>query len=233
MRKPLIWLLLTLFWPQIALAVTFNSPLAYPVQSQIVNGAGLAVGTTLAGQPTIPQVNQNLPPFSPLPGGPVFQRQSLFGDAIGRALTVITDGVLPISVTPPFRPTTPGQTALAVSLSPTPRLTCPYIQNINQTANTTVITNPGGKLIHVCNLFIGNGTTQQGVSIAEGTGTACGTGTTYWDGGSGGTVQPAASGGWVMPGQDVNYPMQKAGDNVCVLQSGSTNVSGHLTYGIY
>ena len=46
-------------------------------------------------------------------------------------------------------------------------------------------------------------------------------------------MQTAVSGGWAVSGNWINYPMQKAGDNVCLVQSGSTNVSGHLTYGIF
>jgi hypothetical protein len=233
MRKPLIWLLLLWTWPALA-QVTFNSPLQFPLQSEVVNQAGQQIGTKLAGALSQPQLNQNVPPFALFPAPPLFLgKNAILPDLFGRAADEITDGINVASIAPAGRAAALSNSALVVAVSPNPRLTCPFIQAINQTANATVITNPGGKLIHVCNLVILDGATQQGISLAEGTGTACATNTIYWDGGAGGTMQTAIGGGWVLPGQEVNYPMQNAGDNVCVIQSGSTNVSGHLTYGIY
>ena len=75
--------------------------------------------------------------------------------------------------------------------------------------------------------------TAQGIGLAEGTGAACATNPTYWDGGASGTMQAAVNGGYDLAGSTINYPMQVRGDNICVLQSSTGNVSGHLTYGVY
>ena len=104
---------------------------------------------------------------------------------------------------------------------------------VNISANATVITNPGGKFVHVCAVLLINGATAQSATLLEGTGTACATNPTYWIGGSGATAALAVNGGFSVPGNWINYPMQVRGDNVCVLVSGSTNLSGSVTYGIY
>lgn len=230
MRKLLTCLLL-LLWPGFAWAVTFNSPLAYPVQSELVNPNGQAIGTTLAGSPTIPQVGQSQALFAPSIAGPVFRQQGIFGDTTGRILDVVTDGVLPINIAPPFKAASTSNAALVVTQSPNPVYRCPYIAPINTTANANIIVNPGGKRIFVCNVLIINGATAQSVTVAEGTGTTCGTGTVYWLGGSGGTAAIGISQGFAA--MDINWPMQVAGDNVCLIISGSTNVSGSMTYGIF
>jgi hypothetical protein len=179
------------------------------------------VTTTPAPFPPTTQPNFAVPPLPPVP------------PFVGMPSTIVTDGFRAISIAPPFTGAVPNQNALAVTISPNPALQCPSTAPINQTANTTVITNPGGKHVHVCSALIINGSTAQGVSLAEGTGTACATGTIFWDGGSGGTAALSPNGGFAISGNWINYPMQKAGDNVCLIQSGSTNVSGHLTYGVY
>jgi hypothetical protein len=205
----LVWLLIA----SSAQAAYIGSPIAFGV----INQGGLPVGTAYPGQPIIPQINQNLPIFAPIPSPPptgIVRGVATFTEAIGRQMVVESDGVL-------------------VAMSPNPTLTCPYTAAINQTASTTVLTNTTGRSMHVCAVVIIKGATAQSVTLAEGTGTTCATGVAYWLGGSGGTAALAVNGGFSIPGTMVNYPMQHPGDNVCVLQSGSTNVSGSITYGIY
>jgi hypothetical protein len=224
----LVWLLIA----SSAQAAYIGSPIAFGV----INQGGLPVGTAYPGQPIIPQINQNLPIFAPIPSPPptgIVRGVATFTEAIGREMVVESDGVRPISIVPANASAAAGQSSLVVAMSPNPTLTCPYTAAINQTASTTVLTNTTGRSMHVCAVVIINGATAQSVTLAEGTGTTCATGVAYWLGGSGGTAALAANGGFSIPGTMVNYPMQHPGDNVCVLQSGSTNVSGSLTYGIY
>jgi hypothetical protein len=149
----------------------------------------------------------------------------------GRNATEITDGRQVAGIALPYSGIGVAAPALAVALSPNPNYQCPLTAPINTSANVTVITNPGGKRIYVCNAVVINGGTAQSVTISEGTGTTCGSGSVYWLGGSGGTAALAANGGFALIG--INWAMQVAGDNVCLVISGSTNASGTMTYGIY
>lgn len=118
--------------------------------------------------------------------------------------------------------------ALTVVNSPNPSVVCPNNIAINQTASTDLHTMTNFGYICLVKLI---STTQQGVTLAEGTGSNCGTGTTYIDGGSGGTNQVAANGGWVIGGAGgVAIKMNASGDHLCLIQSGSGNISGIITY---
>ena len=198
------------------------------------NAAQQIIGSsTLANpsNPVIPLITQNAAAFAIFPTPPyILGKNAILPDVFGRDSVEITDGVLTASLTPPFKGAAASQAALAVSVSPTPSYQCPYTAAFSLTANGTVITNPGGKNIYVCSAALINATAQS-VTISEGTGAACGTGPIYWLGAAGGTAALAANGGFVLPA--INWAMQKTGDNVCVLLSGSTNVSGTLTYGLY
>jgi hypothetical protein len=201
------------------------------------NPAGQDVGVqqlnNATTQPTLPIITQPAPAFPPPP--PILPTTK-WGNFLGNIIQVmhyITDGVYNMTFAGPNKSPQPAQAAAVVNFSPNPSLQCPLTAPVNQTANTTVITNPGGgKSIHVCGVVLISAT-QQGITIAEGTGTACATNPVYWDGGSGGTLQVAANGGYAAINQRIIYPMQAAGDNVCVIQSGAGNVSGHINYGIF
>jgi hypothetical protein len=214
-----------------AQAAYIGSP---PLVVGMVNPAGETLGAAQVGVPTLPLQTTNIPNFTTSPApSPFLNKTAILPDVLGRAAVEITDGVQVASVAPPFRGASIGQPSLVVSLSPKPSLQCPYTAAVNISANATIITNPGGANIHVCAALLINGTTAQSVTLLEGTGTACATNPIYWVGGSGATAALSANGGFAMPGNWINYPMQKTGDNVCVIISGSTNVSGSLTYGLY
>lgn len=226
-RKCLV-LLVVLLWSAPSWAAYIGSPV---VEIQ-ANTAQQPVGVQSPALPTIPLLTGVSPTPVAFPTPPyLLSKNAILPDVFGRSTVEITDGRQIASLVPPYSGAGPGQPALAVALSPTPNYQCPLTQAINTTANVTAITNPGGKNIYVCNAAVVNGATAQSVTISEGTGTTCGTGTTYWLGGAGGTAALAANGGFALLG--INWAMQKNGDNVCVLISGSTNVSGSLTYGFY
>jgi hypothetical protein len=122
--------------------------------------------------------------------------------------------------------------AQVVALSPTPSPQCPFVAPVNQTASATVITGKPGLKIYICTLSL-RSATQQGVSFSEGTGSNCGTGTLFLDGGSGGTKQYLADAGEDAISPSITLPLQNYGDNFCILQSGTGNVSGRIVYGLY
>jgi hypothetical protein len=128
----------------------------------------------------------------------------------------------------------PDKSGVVVGLSPNPSLQCPFVQSINVSASggATVINNPGGALLHICSIKVVSAA-QQGVSLAEGTGTICASGETFVDGGSGGTNQVLANGGWAEVSDRITTPMQKAGDNWCIINSTASNTSGKIVYGVF
>jgi hypothetical protein len=73
----------------------------------------------------------------------------------------------------------------------------------------------------------------QNVSLVEGTGTTCGTGTAALVGGTAASIAAAANGGLWNTSAQITIPMQNNGDSLCALQSASGNVSGTLTYGVF
>jgi hypothetical protein len=105
--------------------------------------------------------------------------------------------------------------------------TCTGVIPINVTGTTDLktFTNKGA----ICSIVLVNATAQS-VSLSEGTGTNCGTGTAYLLGGSGGTMALATNGGFSSVGGAPWLKMQTAGDHLCLILSGATNVSGVITY---
>ena len=103
---------------------------------------------------------------------------------------------------------------------------------INQTANAQLITGTASKQTYICDLDVVTATAQN-IALVEGTGTTCGTGTagmaggataaTGWNFAANGGLVKGSGGKWV-------YKTNTAADNVCLLQSGSGQVSGSLSY---
>jgi hypothetical protein len=108
-----------------------------------------------------------------------------------------------------------------------PAAYCPNTIAVNQTASTDLYTSTNK--IYVCSIVLISAT-QQGLSLAEGTGSVCGTGTAYLLGGSGGTAQIAANSGFSTPSALPWLKSKTTADHLCLIQSGSGNVSGTITY---
>jgi hypothetical protein len=117
--------------------------------------------------------------------------------------------------------------ARAARASYLPPLACTGVIAVNQTASTDLhtFTNKG----HICAILLISASAQS-VSLAEGTGTTCGTGTTYLAGGAGGTIPLAANGGFSAAAGSPFMVTQVSADHLCLLQSGSANISGWITY---
>lgn len=117
-------------------------------------------------------------------------------------------------------------TALVVTQSPNPG-TSPCSGApipINQTASTDLktFTNLG----RLCSIYISNATSTQGWSLANGTGTLCATGINYLIGGAGGTTQ----GSFVAANDRTLIVVSATANHLCLIQSGSTNLSGFITF---
>jgi hypothetical protein len=184
------------------------------------------LGGNVSGQPNQPVgVNQ-------APGLQSNTPTSLFSPSA--VPSPITDGQRYAGLTTPYKPVSPDKSGLVVGLSPTPSLQCPLVQgfNVSTSGGATVVTNPGGLLLHICSIKVISAA-QQGISLAEGTGTVCATGETFVDGGSGGTNQVAVNSGWAEVSDRITTPMQKAGDNWCIINSSASNASGKIVYGVF
>ena len=187
---------------------------------------GRPLGDSVPGQPNVPFSVNQIPQLPTAP--PTLLNTPLMGSEI-------TDGTHFVGIAPAYKAVTSDKPALVVQQSPNPSLQCPFVASVNQTASTTVITNPGGALLHICLIKLVNSAAgaTQGIGLQEGTGTTCATNPIYIDGGSGGTNSVVAGGGWAIVNNRITTPMQRAGDNWCVTQTLTDNVSGYITYGIF
>lgn len=113
-----------------------------------------------------------------------------------------------------------------------PSLQCPYVANISVTAATQLVTNTGGQAIHVCAFAVVLAGAES-VSLVEGTGSTCATGTKGLYGGTSASIAFAANGGSNLLSDRIILPMQVRGDNLCLLKSAANNASGTLVYGLY
>ena len=105
--------------------------------------------------------------------------------------------------------------------------------DIAQTAGEQLLAGVSGRKIYICSMNLVTATAQN-IAIVSGTGTVCATGTTRVSGSSGGSTAAtgwnlAANGGIVL-GAGANggkvAETLNAADNLCLLQSGSGQISG-------
>ena len=112
---------------------------------------------------------------------------------------------------------------------------CDQYFNIQQTANTQIITGVAGRRTYICAINLVTATAQN-VSVVAGTGSVCATTTVAVPGLSGGATAAtgwnfAANGGIALGGGANGGPIGKTTvnqDNVCVFQSGSGQLSGGI-----
>lgn len=105
--------------------------------------------------------------------------------------------------------------------------------NISAAATAKIITGVAGTQTYICSFDIVNGTPAQNVALVEGTGATCGTATAGMAGGT------TAATGWNLGanqtfvkgnGEAWVYATAVKGDNVCLLFSGTTQLSGSVQY---
>jgi trimeric autotransporter adhesin len=140
----------------------------------------------------------------------------------GSAPTIKPSGTSPATTDP----------ALVVTQSPNPNPQCTKVININQTATTDVhtFTNVG----YICSIILVSATAQN-IGVDEGTGTTCETSGTALIGVSSTasatpTMAVGVNGGFSAIGAAPWLELQASADHLCILQSGTGNVSGSITY---
>jgi len=109
--------------------------------------------------------------------------------------------------------------------------------NINQTANTQIITGTAGKKTYFCFVKIAPIGIATNIAIVEGTGATCATNTISVSGVGGGSGTAAtgdqlmANEGMIMGTGEFSIGQATvAGDNVCILQSAANQLSGGLVW---
>jgi hypothetical protein len=106
--------------------------------------------------------------------------------------------------------------------------------SISQTANTQLLAGTVSKKIYVCSIHLVAAAATD-VAVVEGTGTVCATGTAGVGGFGGATAATgwnfAANGGIALGNGDAALGAEgTSGDNLCVFNSGSGQVSGGISY---
>lgn len=126
-----------------------------------------------------------------------------------------------------FQPASPTNPVPTYSVAGPSTSTCPSVIAVNQTTSTDLHTFTAKG--HICSIMLISATAQS-ITLAEGTGSVCASGTAYLIGGSGGTTALAANGGFSMVAGTPWLDMQTAADHLCLDQSSTGNVSGVITY---
>jgi hypothetical protein len=106
--------------------------------------------------------------------------------------------------------------------------------SINQTGNAQIVAGTGSEKIYVCSIHVVAAVATD-VAVVEGTGTVCVTSTTGVSGFGGATAATgwnfAANGGIVLGNGDSSLGVEvNSGDNLCIFNSGSGQVSGGISY---
>jgi hypothetical protein len=106
--------------------------------------------------------------------------------------------------------------------------------SISQTGNTQLVAGTAGKKIYVCSIHVVAAVATD-VAVVEGTGTVCGTGAAGVAGFGGATAATgwnfAANGGIALGNGDSSLGAEgTSGDNLCIFNSGSGQVSGGISY---
>jgi hypothetical protein len=106
--------------------------------------------------------------------------------------------------------------------------------SISQTANTQLVTGTASKKIYVCSIHL-VAAAATNVAVVEGTGTVCGTSSAGVSGFGGATAATgwnfAANGGIALGNGDSSLGAEgTSGDNLCIFNSGSGQVSGGISY---
>jgi hypothetical protein len=106
--------------------------------------------------------------------------------------------------------------------------------SINQTANTQLAAGTASKKIYVCSIHV-VAAAATNVAVVEGTGSVCATSTAGVSGFGGATAATgwnfAANGGIALGNGDSSLGAEgTSGDNLCIFNSGSGQVSGGISY---
>lgn len=108
---------------------------------------------------------------------------------------------------------------------------CPNYIAISQTADTTLVSGTASQYFYICSIILVAGAAEV-VSLWEGTGTACGTGSTAILGSTteANGLSVSANGGFSAVSGIPFLRTATAANDICLRQSGTNRVSGVLTY---
>jgi hypothetical protein len=141
-----------------------------------------------------------------------------------------------IEVTPEFAAAEPqGQFATGQGIVIDPcKAHAKLYASISQTGNTQLVTGTASKKIYVCSIHL-VAAAATNVAVIEGAGTVCGTSATGVSGFGGATAATgwnfAANGGIALGNGDSSLGAEgTSGDNLCIFNSGSGQVSGGISY---
>jgi hypothetical protein len=134
---------------------------------------------------------------------------------------------------PEFLAEAQGQFATGQGLDPCKGLTKLYA-SISQTGNTQLVAGTSSRKIYVCSIHV-VAAAATNVAVVEGTGSVCATGTAGVSGFGGATAATgwnfAANGGIALGNGDSSLGAEgTSGDNLCIFNSGSGQVSGGISY---
>ncbi len=106
--------------------------------------------------------------------------------------------------------------------------------SINQTADTELVAGTASKKVYVCSIHV-VAAAAANIAVVEGTGTVCGTGTAGVSGFGGASAATgwnfAANGGLTLGSGESSVGAEgTSGDNLCIFNSGSGQVSGGISY---
>ena len=109
-----------------------------------------------------------------------------------------------------------------------------FYASINQTANAQLVAGTASKKIYVCSIHV-VAAAAANVAVVEGTGSVCATSTAGVSGFGGATAATgwnfAANGGIALGNGDSSLGAEStSGDNLCIFNSGSGQVSGGISY---
>lgn len=100
---------------------------------------------------------------------------------------------------------------------------------VNQTASATLVTGTAGQRIYICSMLLVSAGAQL-VSLVEGTGTNCATGIAAVVGGTTASLSLAADSGFSMAAPFAWVSTQTSANDLCLLQNGTANISGVVSY---
>jgi len=108
--------------------------------------------------------------------------------------------------------------------------------SINQTGNTQLVAGTAAKKIYVCSIHV-VAAAATNIAVVEGTGSVCATGTAGVSGFGGATAATgwnfAGNGGIALGNGDSSLGAEgTSGDNLCIFNSGSGQVSGGISYAV-
>ena len=110
-------------------------------------------------------------------------------------------------------------------------LTCHSTAAVHQTSSGAIIAHGAtGLRLFICGVVL-TAQSAERISLVEGAGSSCGTGTRGVIGGSSASMPLGANGGYVSVSPFPQFSTAVAGNQLCLLKSGSGIVSGTVTYG--